>query len=157
MLRLSKSSRSTNDAGASCAYTAGCSNMSTVANKWHTKPQKVGADNGATRLTPEIVAPKGDLAAEHRRNTAFSLLLTVTWRDARVKIRTEAFMGLGPSAGHPIREWGRLPPPAFDQHSGRGRNDLRLNTHRAPERNERSAVSATSSREKAFESWLQQA
>ena len=103
--------------------------------KWHTQPQTVGADNGATRLTPEISEPKGGmggLAAEHRRSTAFSLLLTVTKTHAsKSKPHPEAYKGPGPSAGHPIRGWGRLLPPAFDQHSGQGVDDVRRNTHRA--------------------------
>ena len=159
MLRLSKASQSTNDASASCANTAGWQKHEHSGQKWHTKHQTVGAVNGATRLTPEISAPKECLAAKHRRNTAFSRILTVTWRDARSRSKPhlEAYVGPGPSAGHPIPGWGRLPPPAFGQHSGQGSDDLQLNTHRVSEGNERSAVSATSSREEAFDSWPQQA
>ena len=39
--------------------------------------------------------------------------------------------------GHPIPGWGRLPPPAFGQHSGQGSDDLQLNTHWVSEGNER--------------------
>ena len=79
MHRLSKASQSTNDASAWRANTAGWQKHEHSGQKWHTKHQTVGAVNGATRLTPEISAPKAGLAAEHRRNTAFSHLLTMTW------------------------------------------------------------------------------
>ena len=88
MLRLSKASQSTNNASASRADTAGWQKHEHSGQKWHTKHQTVRAVNGATRLTPEISAPKGGLAAEHRRNTAFSHLLTVTWRDAHISKHT---------------------------------------------------------------------
>ena len=74
MLRLSKASRSTNDASASRANAAGWQKHEHSDQNWHTKHQTVGAVNGATRLTPEISAPKAGLAAEHRRNTAFLAL-----------------------------------------------------------------------------------
>ena len=52
-----------------------------------------------------ISAPKGGLAAEHRRNTAFSHILTVTWRDAGVNIQTTSgsIRGAGTQCGpsHP--------------------------------------------------------
>ena len=155
MLRLSKASQSTNDASASRANTAGWQDHEHSGQKWHTKHQTAGAVNGATRLAPEISAPKGGLAAEHRRNTAFPHLLTVTGRDAKPHL--EAYVGPGPSAGHPIPGWGRLPPPAFGQHSGQGSDDLQLNTHRVSQRNERSTVSERSSREEAFDIWPQKA
>ena len=64
--------------------------MSTVAKNGtlRNKHQTVGAVHGTTRLAPKISAPKRGLAAEHRRNTALSHILTVTWRDARVKTQT---------------------------------------------------------------------
>ena len=37
------------------------------------------------------------------------------------KPHLEACVGLGPGAGHPIQGWGRLPPPAFGQHTGQGK------------------------------------
>ena len=110
MLRLSKASQSTNDASASRANTAGWQKHEHSGQKWHTKHQTVWAVNGATRLTPEISAPKGGLAAEHRRNTAFSHLLSVTWRDARVKIQTT-------SRKH---TWGRDPVRAIPSQDGGG-------------------------------------
>ena len=144
--------RSTNDASASRANTAGWQKHEHSGQQWHTKHQTVGAVNGATRLTPEISAPKGGLAAEHRRNTTFSHILTGGTHASQSKAHLEAYVGPGPSAGHPIPGWGRLPPPAFGQHSGQGCDDLQLNTHRVSEGNEKSAVSATSSREEAFDS-----
>ena len=105
MLRLSKASQSTSDASASRAHTAGWHKHEHSGQKWHTKHQAVGAVNGATRLTPEISAPKGGLAAEHRLSTAFSHILAVTWRDARVNIQTTSpsIRGAGTQCGpsHP--------------------------------------------------------
>ena len=51
--------------------------------------------------------------------------------------RSEAYVGPGPSAVRPIAGWGRLPPPAFGQHSGQGSDDLQLHTPRVFEGNER--------------------
>ena len=73
------------------------------------------------------------------QNTAFSHLLTVTWWDvaSESKPHLEAYVGPGPNAGHPIQGWGSLPPPAFGQHSGQGRDGLQLNPPRVSEGNER--------------------
>ena len=138
MLRLSKASQSTNDASSSRANTAGWQKHEHSGQKWHTKHQTVGAVNGATRLTPEISAPKGGLAAEHRRNTAFSHLLTVTWRDARVKFQTtsRSIRGAGTQCGPSHPRMGEVAAANFCQHSGQGSDDLQLNTHRVSERNE---------------------
>ena len=110
MLRLSKASQSTNDASASRANTAGWQDHEHSGQKWHTKHQTAGAVNGATRLAPEISAPKGGLAAEHRRNTAFPHLLTVTGRDARVR-----------TPNHISKHtWGRDPVRAIPSQDGGG-------------------------------------
>ena len=114
MLRLLKASQSTNDASASRANTAGWQKHEHSGQKWHTKHQTVGAVNGATRLTPEISAPKGGLAAEHRRNTTFSHLLTVTWRDARVKIQTTRnIRGAGTQCGPSHPRMGEVAAASF--------------------------------------------
>ena len=152
MLRLSKASPSTNDASASRANTANTNwqKHEHSGQKWHTKHQTVGTVNGATRLTPEISAPKRGLAAEHRRNTAFSHIPAVTWRDARVQIQTTSQQhtwGRDPVWAIPSQDGVGCHRQLFDQHSGQGSDDLQPNTHRVSEGNELSALSATSSRE----------
>ena len=68
-----------------------------------------------------LSVPKGGLAAEHRPEHNFLALTNCDLEGHTSKPHLEAYVGLGPGAGHPIQGRGRLPPPAFGQHSGQGK------------------------------------